>query len=128
MITDYKSTFSANDDRWKVWILHRHNILRPKREGNGIMMFDFYLPLSRLNLFSLLDEQQEEQVNLGIPREAANNFEYEKIEEGYWSGEHLFDQIINKALLYAENSDPGYELLFIFDKIISHSIYAKYTL
>ena len=47
------------------------------------MMFDFYLPLSRLNLFSLLDKQQEEQVNLGIPREAANNFEYEKIEEGY---------------------------------------------
>ncbi len=47
------------------------------------------------------------------------------MEEGYWTGEHLLDQIINKALPIAESLYPGYELLFMFDNTKCHSIYAK---
>ena len=47
------------------------------------------------------------------------------MEEGYWTGKHLLDQIINKALSIVENLYPGYELLFMFDNATSHSIYAK---
>ena len=47
------------------------------------------------------------------------------MEEGYWAGEHLLDQIINKALSIAESLYPGYELLFMFDNTTSYFIYAK---
>ena len=48
--------------------------------------------------------------------------------EGYWTGEHLLDQFINKALPIAESLYPGYGLLFMFENATSHYIYAKYAL
>ena len=47
------------------------------------------------------------------------------MEERYWTGEHLLDQIKSKALPIAEALYPGYELLFMFDNATSHAIYAK---
>lgn len=46
------------------------------------------------------------------------------MEDGYWTGEYLLDQIINKALPIAESLYLGYEL-FMFDNTICYSIYAK---
>lgn len=57
MITYNKSTFFANDSWQKVRILDGHGILKLKNKGKRIMVFDFLLPWSRLNLFSLLPEQ-----------------------------------------------------------------------
>ena len=37
----------------------------------------------------------------------------------------MLDQIINKALLIPKSLYSGYELLFMFDNVTSHSIYAK---
>lgn len=56
MITHDKSTFSANNGRQKVWTLDGHSILRPKGKGKGIMVSDFLLPWSRLNLSFLNDK------------------------------------------------------------------------
>ena len=78
-----------------------------------------------LKIVQLSHQQQEKLVNSGVPLEAAIYFEYEKTEEDYWTGEHLLDQIINKALPIAESLYPGYELLFMFNKATSHFIYAK---
>ena len=125
MITHDESTFSADDSRRKIWTLEGHNILRPKGKGRGIMVSDFLLPWSRLNLLSLPLEQQQELASSGIPFEAATYFEYGKMEEGYWTGEHLLEQIKAKALPIAEALYPGYELLFMFDNATSHAIYAK---
>ena len=88
-------------------------------------MSDFLLPWSRLNLFSLPSQQQKELADSGVPFEAATYFEYGKMEEGYWTGEHLLDIIKTKALPIGEALYSGYELLFIFDNVISHAIYAK---
>lgn len=57
--------------------------------------------------------------------EAVTYFEYGKSEEGYWTGEHLLDQIQKKALPIGEALYPGYALLFLFDNATSHSIYAQ---
>ena len=57
MITHDESTFSANDGRRRVWTLDGHGILRPKGRRKGIMVSDFLLPWSRLNLFSLSPEK-----------------------------------------------------------------------
>ncbi len=81
MIKYDKSTFSANDGCRKVWTLDGYGILRPKKKGKRIMVSDFLLPWSRLNLFLLPHQQQKEIVNSGLPIEAAPYFEYEKIEE-----------------------------------------------
>lgn len=60
-----------------------------------------------------------------ISLKAVTYFKYRKIEQNYWTGEHLLDQIIRKALPIAESLYSGYKLLFIFDNITSHFIYAK---
>lgn len=125
IITHDESIFSANDGRRRVWTSNGHGILRPKGKGKGIMVSDFLLPWSRLNLFSLSSQRQEELTNSGILSEAVIFFEYGKMEEGYWTGEHLLDQIKNQALPIAEALYPGYELLFMFDNATSHLIYAK---
>lgn len=125
MITHDESIFSANDGRRSAWIQEGHSILRPKGKGKGIMVSDFLLPWSRLNLFSLSNERQLELTNSGIPAEAAVYFEYGSGNEGYWTGDHLLQQIVDKALPIAEILYPGYELLFMFDNATSHSVYAK---
>ena len=83
IITHDESTFLANDGRWKVWSFNRKGILRLKRKGKGIMVSIFFLLWSRLNLFSLPPEWQEELANSGGPTKVVTYFEYEKTEEGY---------------------------------------------
>ena len=50
MIKYDKSTFSANDGCRKIWILNGQGILRPKGKRKEIMVLDFLLPWSSLNL------------------------------------------------------------------------------
>lgn len=52
-------------------------------------------------------------------------FKYEKIEESYQTRKYLLNQIINKALLTANNLYPSYKFLFIFNNITNHFIYTK---
>lgn len=93
MITHDENTFSANDKRRRVWTLDGYGILQPKGKGRGIIVLNFLLPWSRLNLAFFPLEKQKELAELGIPFEAATYFEYGKIEEGYLTGKHLLDQI-----------------------------------
>ena len=125
MITHDKSTFCAHDSRQKIWTLEGHGIFHPKSKRRGIMVSDLLLLWSRLNVFSLPSQQQTDLVNSGISLEVATYFEYSKMEEGYWTGEHLLDQIRTKALSIGEALYPGYELLFMFDNVTSHAVYAK---
>ncbi len=124
MITYDESTFSANDGCWKVWTPNSQGILRLKGEKKGIMVSDFLLPWSRLNLFSLSPQQQKDLACSGIPTEAVTHFEYGKTKERYWTGENLLDQIVKNALPIEEALYPCYEWLFLFDNATSHSIYA----
>ena len=91
------------------------------------MVLDFLLPQSRLNLSSLLPKKKKKEklANLGIPFEAGIYFVYGKMEEGYWTGEYLLDQIQKKALPIGKAHYPGYALLFLFDNATSHYVYAK---
>ena len=112
MITHDESTFFINNWRKKVWTLNGQGILRPKGKRKGIMVSDFLLPWSRLNLLSLPPQKQENLASSGMVIEAVPYFEYRKTKERYWTGEHLLDQIVKKALPIEEALYPGYELLF----------------
>jgi hypothetical protein len=123
-ITHDESIFSANDGRRQAWMRENHIFLRPKGKGKGIMVSDFLLPWSRLNLLSLPTGRQEELAASGIPLEAAVLFEYGK-EEGHWVGEKLLEQLKTKALPIATALYPGYQFLFLFDNATSHAVYAR---
>jgi hypothetical protein len=97
--------------------------LRPKGKGKGIMVSEYLLPWSRLNLLSLSKEQQGELISSGIPLEAVEYFEYGQ-EEGHWDGSMLLNQLKTKAIPIAEALYPGYQFLFLFDNATSHSVYA----
>ena len=96
MITYDESIFLANNGRQKVWTFNRQGVLRPGGKSKEIRVSDFLLLWSRLNFFSLPPEQQEELANSEVLTEAVIYLEYEKIEEGYWIGKHLLDQIIKR--------------------------------
>ena len=63
-------------------------------------------------------------VALGWPF-TATYFKYKKIEERYQTGKYLVDQIQKKALSIEKALYLSYELLFIFDNVTSHAVYAK---
>lgn len=123
-ITHDESVFSANDGRHQAWISENGVFLRPKGKGKGIMVSDFLLPWSRLNLLSLSQEQQDNFVASGIPLEAVEYYEYGQ-EEGYWDGKKLLEQLKKRAIPIAEALYPGYQFLFVFDNATSHSVYAN---
>jgi hypothetical protein len=91
-ITHDESVFSANDGRHQAWLAENGTFERPKGKGKGIMVSDFLLPWSRLNLLSLPKEQQDRLNASGVPLEAVVLFEYGK-EKGYWDGQSLMDRL-----------------------------------
>ena len=127
IITHDESIFSANDGRHQAWIPKDSAFLRPKGKGKGIMVSDFLLPWSRLNLYSLPKAQQDQLAASGVPLEVTVSLEYGN-DKGHWDGEKLLHQILDRAVPIAEALYPGYELLFLFDNATSHSIYADDTL
>jgi hypothetical protein len=98
-------------------------IKHPKGKGKGIMVSEFLLPWSRLNLLSFPKEQQGELIATGVPLEVVEYFKYGQ-EEGHWDGSMLLSQLKTKAIPIAEALYPGCQFLFLFDNATSHSVYA----
>ena len=63
-----------------MWTLDGHRILQLKSKKRDIIVSDFLLLWSRLNLASFLFQKQKGLVELSIPFEAATYFEYGKME------------------------------------------------
>lgn len=55
----------------------------------------------------------------------AENFGYEKNNNGYWYEVKLHKQIVEKALPIAKAVYLRYLLCFLFDNTTSHSVYVK---
>ncbi|WP_375449336.1 hypothetical protein [uncultured Nostoc sp.] len=85
VITHDECTFSANDGKTHGWQRKGDIFLRPKGKGKGIMVSDFLLPFSRLNLLRLPEEEQDQVVERFSlsSKEAVEILEYGKNNEGY---------------------------------------------
>lgn len=92
------------------------------------MVSNFLLLLSRLNSSSFFLKQEQKLSSSGILFKVAIYFEYSKMEERYWTDEHLLEQIKTKVFLIAKILYSEYELLFMFDNAIGNAIYAKNVL
>src|SRR5581483_11885753 len=103
LITHDECLFYANDDRPIVWAPIGEPPLRKKGQGKSIMVSDFLLEtIGRLKLTS---EQSELNPNIAI--EACKYLKPGKNEEGWWTADHLIDQVINYAIPIFEILYPG---------------------
>lgn len=57
IITHDECTFLTNDNICKAWTRVRDTFLRPKGQGQGIILSELLLPFGCLNLFSLSEEK-----------------------------------------------------------------------
>lgn len=78
--------------------------------------------------FFLINCTAKNLASLGILVKLVTYFKHRKTEEGYWTREHLLDQIVQKVLPTRKALYYGYVLLFLFDNVISYAIYILDTL
>ena len=125
VITYNECMFSANNGKTHGWQRKGDIFLCPKRKGRGIMVSDFLLLFSWLNLFRLFQKKQHQVIeHYGLSsKEAVEILEYGKNNEDYWDRVKLVKQVKKKALPIAEALYLGYSLLFLFDNATSHSVY-----
>src|SRR6266496_2947668 len=94
LITHDECLFYANDDRLIVWAPIGEPPLRKKGQGKSIMVSDFLLETNgRLKL-----NENEILLYPEVPIEARKFLKPGKNEEGWWTAEHLLDQVINYAI------------------------------
>lgn len=55
-------------------------------------------------------------------------FKYRKNNKEYWDRPKFYKQVITKTLPIAKAPYLGYSLLFLFDNVITHSVYADNAL
>jgi hypothetical protein len=122
IIVHDESTFHANDGRHQAWMQDGHTFLRPKGSGKGIMISEFLLPWQRLNLRYIPEADRKRLNDAGVPSEATEVYEYGS-GKGYWDGEDLLKQVVEKAQPIAQALYPGYEIVWIFDNATSHSVF-----
>ena len=58
-ITHDECIFSSNDEICKAWTRIVDTFLRPKEQGQSIIVFEFLLPFGYLNLLSLSKKNRE---------------------------------------------------------------------
>lgn len=121
LITHDECLFYANDDRPIVWAPVGEPPLRKKGQGKSIMVSDFLLETSgRLKL-----NENETSLYPNIPVEARKFLKPGKNEEGWWTAEHLLDQVINYAIPIFEAKYPNAIGIFAFDNSTNHGAMAK---
>src|SRR5436190_23942951 len=115
-ITHDECLFYANDDRPIVWAPIGEPPLRKKGHGKSIMVSDFLLEtIGRLKL-----TPEQSLLNPNIPVEARKFLKPGKNEEGWWTAEHLIDQVINYAIPIFETIYPNAIAVMAFDNSTNH--------
>lgn len=115
-ITHDECLFYANDDRPIVWAPIGEPPLRKKGQGKSIMVSDFLLEtIGRLKL-----TPEQSVLNPNIPVEARKFLKPGKNEEGWWTADHLIDQVINYAIPIFETIYPDAIAVMAFDNSTNH--------
>lgn len=108
--------FYANDDRPIVWAPLGEPPLRKKGQGKSIMVSEFLIEtVGRLKL----SESQILQFP-NLPKEARKYLRPGKNEEGWWTADHLLDQVENYAIPIFEALHPNAVGVFAFDNSTNH--------
>jgi hypothetical protein len=94
LVTHDESVFYSNDGKRGIWIQDGEMPLRKKGNGRSIMVSEFLSEAcGRLRL-----SEEEAIIHPNISIEARCYLMPGKNQEGYWTIEHLLEQIKNKAI------------------------------
>ena len=113
--------FYANDDKLIIWAPLGELPLRKKGQDKSIMVSEFLIEIDgRLKL-------NEDEILLypEISVEARKFLKPEKNEEGWWTANHLLDQVINYAISIFETKYSNSIGIFAFDNSTNHEAMAK---
>ena len=121
LVTHDECLFYSNDDRPIIWAPLGSPPLRKKGQGKSIMVSEFLLETAgRLKL-----SDDEILLNPNVPIEARKFLKPGKNEEGWWTAEHLLNQVINYAIPIFEAKYPNCIGVFAFDNSTNHGAMAK---
>ncbi|POG57842.1 hypothetical protein GLOIN_2v1791234 [Rhizophagus irregularis DAOM 181602=DAOM 197198] len=121
LVTYDEYLFYSNDDRPIIWAPIGNPPLRKKGQGKSIMVSKFLLKIiGRLKL-----SEEEIILNPNVPIEARKFLKPGKNEEGWWTAEHLLDQVINYAIPIFEVKYPNCIGIFPFNNNTNHGAMAK---
>ncbi|CAG8762868.1 2910_t:CDS:2, partial [Rhizophagus irregularis] len=119
LVTHDECIFYSNDGKRGVWAKSGELPLRKKGNGRSIMVSEFLLEeCGRLKL-----NIQQHQENPFIPEEVRVYLQPGKDREGYWTSEHLINQIKTKVIPIFETLFPNCIALFAFDNSSNHAAF-----
>ena len=119
LVTHDECIFYSNDGKRGVWAKSGELPLRKKGNGRSIMVSEFLSEeCGRLKL-----NEQQHQANPLIPKEARVYLQPGKDREGYWTSEHLVEQVKTKAIPIFESLFPNCIALFAFDNSSNHAAF-----
>jgi hypothetical protein len=119
LVTHDECVFYSNDGKREVWAKSGELPLRKKGNGRSIMVSEFLSEeCGRLKL-----NAQQLQENLPIPKEARSYLQPGKDREGFWTSEHLIEQVKTKAIPIFEALFPNCIALFAFDNSSNHAAF-----
>ena len=116
LVTHDECLFYSNDDRPIVWAPIGEPPLRKKGQGKSIMVSEFLLEtIGRLKL-----TPEQILANPNAPTEARKYLKPGKNEDGWWTSDHLVDQVINYAIPIFEIVHPEAIAVMAFDNSTNH--------
>src|SRR3954470_22348043 len=121
LVTHDECIFYSNDGKRGVWAKHGELPLRKKGNGRSIMVSEFLTEIDgRLRL-----QPTDIEKYPNIPKEARCYLKPGKNQEGYWTAEHLLEQIEHKAIPIFEILYPNCIALFAFNNSSNHAVFSK---
>jgi hypothetical protein len=110
MVTHDESTFYSNDGKEKSWFMEQEVQLQPKGPGGSIMVSEFQCACHGTMRYN-------GQVSRTLFYAGTNR-------DGYWTYEHLVNQLEEQAIPIFRSLHPDCKGLFIFDQSSNHTAYS----
>jgi hypothetical protein len=114
-VTHDESVFYANDDGGRGWSDESHPDLHKKAKGRSIMVSEYLCPCHGRLFLTNLD---------GSKTAVCTTLTIGKGQEGYWTFDHVVDQLRNKLIPAFEQMHPNCKARIIFDQSTNHAAYA----
>jgi len=119
LVVHDESIFYSNDGKRGVWTKNGEMPLRKKGNGRSIMVSEFLTEVNgRLCL-----QQADIEKHPYVPEEAQCYLKPGINQDGYWTAEHLLEQIEYKAIPIFEALYPDCIAVFAFDNSSNHAAF-----
>ncbi|CAB4477291.1 unnamed protein product [Rhizophagus irregularis] len=113
--------FYSNDGKRGLWTKDGEMPLRKKGNGRSIMVSEFLTEVDR----RLRLQQTDIEKHPHVPEAARCYLKPGVNQDGYWTAEHLLEQIEYKAIPIFETLYPDCVAVFAFDNSSNHAAFSK---